>query len=207
MTPQKPITIDQVTEECARKSREYLNKAAHQHTVEDPVVEIPIPAKPETVTPAKAAGYWAHFLASQFGRAIRTRWIIATWPIAKRWARLKCMLGFHDWEDAANILPDGSPDTKTPGLFKRCKRPACRIYRDIPQLKVVRDPRNGQPTWFEVSDQFEVIARAGCKACQGRGYSQRMILPGEPGFRVTAQVPCGCLRVQPRFVKREKVNR
>ncbi len=211
MTPPKPVTLDPKDKAIADEFREELKKAAHQHLKEaaaDPVVNVPIPIKPEApVTQAQAAGYWARFMASQLGRAMRTRWIILTWPIAKRIAVLKCRLGYHDWEDAANILPDGSPDTKTPGLFKRCKRPACRIYRDMPQLKVVRNPSNGAPVWFEVSDQFEVIARAGCKLCQGRGYSKRMLLPSEHGYRVTAQVPCECLRVQPRFIKREKVKR
>lgn len=115
---------------------------------------------------------------------------------------LKCMLGFHAWEQTHALTPEGEKKFKQPPTNENCAR--CGIYRQPPALKEIRDER-GELRWAEVSDAFEVLARGSCGKCHGRGAHRRMLLPAEDGFKVTALLPCECLRIQPRFVKREKL--
>ena len=145
---------------------------------------------------------WAKLLA-----AVRLLWRVrVAWPVRKFREENACRRGRHDWEDTPHVKGDGTVDTSIPGTFQRCRRPGCRIYRDVPRLLVVKD-QHGNPVRFEVSDLFGVFSRATCPKCQGRGYSQKMALPSPKGIRATALLPCPCLVVQPRFLRTEKVGK
>lgn len=138
-------------------------------------------------------------LAGDLARQLKLWWTVKSYPLYAKLAwPLGCAFGFHGWEEAPAFDHAGEPVANRPGLFRRCKRPGCRVYGDRPQLKVIRDEA-GVVLWAE-SDDFEVLANGRCGKCHGRGYSQKMILPGG----VKAKLPCSCIRVQPRFIERVK---
>lgn len=137
-----------------------------------------------------ARGAWFKAFLSQHPKLrLIYNWLIAKlWPLIKAWGHVLCVTNHHDWEDTYALDDKGEPVPGKLGSYKRCKRGHCRIYRG--QIKLLSIGK-----WIE-TDDFMTLAQDTCPQCHGRGYRQRMILPG--GAR--AKVPCGCVRVQPRFI-------